>query len=358
MCAMRVFLTTTLLLALVATCLPSAQATTCQTTPNFTDSCYHQYILYNVDTPNVDVLILPSASPYFLRDVQLFKQSIKAWDDGINALGPTWLASGITIHAYAVGLDDIPHEALWDPEIVVVPAEYNPALLFGIGEQVPVSWCHGVPPPIEAGVGVPGSDLVGNGPGLAERLAALPGFHQHDGSPWGTVSTTCSNGGATCFVVNTNFLDLFTPTNRRYMYDLNSHEFGHCLGIGHVGDALDFSATTYPRDDIMSYENDGWHPNYVLCVSTLDILGLEQVYGNLLGASGYPASPAGHYISQDPTNWSTTSCSNPTATPLDTVVVTGSDTYRHATNGDDTTCLVAALLSPPAQVPFALADCF
>src|SRR5438128_157151 len=81
-------------------------------------SHYHQYLLYNMDQREVDVLVLPSASPYALRDSALITQSVKAWDDGINALAPAWLGSGLNIHQYRVGLDTIPTKALWDPEIV------------------------------------------------------------------------------------------------------------------------------------------------------------------------------------------------------------------------------------------------
>jgi hypothetical protein len=294
---------------LVLSSLPASSA-------NFTDSNYHQYLLYNMDQGEVDVLILPSVSPYALRDVQLIERSIQKWDAGINALGPTWLANGVNIHTYRVGIDPIPHAALWDPEIVVVPAELNYVLLAGIGLEVQntlgLYWCHGMPPPV----------MLNSG----QDFAGLPGFHQHDGTSWGTVraaGTTCDNGGTTCFVVNTNFLNTNTPANSRDMYDLNSHEFGHCLGIGHVGDALDFTAAAYPKDDIMSYENDGWDPYQILCVSTLDIRGLEQIYGYDLAPSGtWSQFPAGGFVQQTPSAWSTTSCGpDPVFAPLNTTLV-------------------------------------
>jgi hypothetical protein len=300
---MKTMIAASLFSLVVVSALPVASA-------DFFDSNYHQYILYNMDQPNIDVLILPSSSPYALRDMALMYQSVQAWDSGINTLGTGWLATGLNIHVYRVGTDTIPTQALWDPEIVIVPAEYNPVLLFGIGLEVMnnagVHYCHGIPPPLAYTAG---------------QLAAMPGFHTHAGSGWGMVNVdttnaayaNCNAGGTVCFAVNTNFLDVPNDPNRRDMYDLNSHEFGHCLGIGHVGDALDFTASTYPRDDIMSYENDGWDPGHVLCVSTLDILGLKQVYGALLGQAGYPASPADTFVTQSPSAWSTVSCAEPTA---------------------------------------------
>jgi len=308
---LRTRLLSTLLCLTMVASIPGASA-------DFTDSNYHQYLLYNMDQTEVDVLIMPSASPYTLRDNALVMDSIQAWDAGINHKGPTWLANGLNIHAYRLGVDtNIPPEALWDPEIVVVPAEFNPVLLAGVGLEAwqqlfTSSPCHGIGSPLAASA---------NGP-TAQDLTRLPGFHTHPGSSWGMVRTNsgtrgCASGGTTCFVVATNFLTdpfgiLWTnKDNSNDMYDLISHEFGHCLGIGHVGDALDFTASTYPRDDIMSYENDGWDPSYVLCVSSLDILGLEQEYGWLLGQTGYTSTPAGGFVSQAPSAWSTDSCTTP-----------------------------------------------
>lgn len=260
----------------------------------FNDNNYHEYILYNVDTPHIDVLIVPSASPYALRDNTILRQGIDAWDDGINDLGPSWLANGVEIRTYVLGEDIPPAEALADPEIIVVSAEYNPVLLFGIGLQGPISWCHGI------------------GPGAGnldwrEDIVAMPEFHEHDGS-WGMLAAQCDDGGKQCIVLNTNFLWLPDADNRRNMYDLNTHEVGHCLGVGHVGDALDFSAQNFPVKDIMSYQ----HGNHVHCVSTLNIKALEAVYGGLLGNPGV-AQGAGTYVHMNPAVYALASCAEPTA---------------------------------------------
>jgi hypothetical protein len=312
----------------------------------FTDNNYHQYILYNMDQTEIDVLILPSASPYALRDVQLMQKSVQAWEDGINNLGPAWLANGLNIHVYRVGLDPIPHAALWDPEIVVVPAEFDPVLLFGIGLEpmgfLGFHYCHGVAPPYPLT--------------SAQDFAKLPGFHTHEGSSWGVFKAPadtnaagrgCSNGGTTCFAINTNFLWTPDAQNLRDMYDLNSHEFGHCLGIGHVGDASDFTAVKYPKDDIMSYSDDGWNPGHVLCVSTLDIQGLEQVYGWLRGQTGYAASPADTYIQMAPASWSTTTCSDPVVSYLDYTQVTNAHPVMTSAANVDSDLFPAAC---PAQL--------
>lgn len=277
-------------LALMALVLvvATAQAAT------FNDNDYHEYILYEVDTPKIDVLIIPSASPYALRDNAVLKQGIDAWDAGIDELGPQWLADGVEIRTYVLGEDIPTMEALMDPEIIVVSAEANPVLLFGIGLQSPLIWCHG----------------IGPGDGQVEWLEDLPtqdGWHQH-GEEWGMYSMECDDGGRQCVVLNTNFLSLPDANNRRYMYDLNTHEVGHCLGIGHVGDALDFSAKNYPKEDIMSYQ----HGSHVHCVSTLNIKALEAVYGDLLGQGSVAQGP-GTYVEMSPSQYDTADCDEPTA---------------------------------------------
>lgn len=259
---------------------------------DFNDNDYHEYILSEVDTAAIDVLILPPASPYALRDAELVQGGIEAWDEGINELGPQWLADGIDIRSYVLGFDIPTNEALLDPEIIVVSAEYNPALLFGIGLQVPISWCHGIGP------GAGQIDWI-------EELPLDPDFHEH-GGVWGMFSMSCDDGGKQCVVLNTNFLWLPDDENARNMFDLNTHEVGHCLGIGHVGDALDFTANNYPKQDIMSYE----HGSHVHCVSNLNIRALEAVYGGLLG---HPElfQPSGTYVHMNPSQYDYVDCDEP-----------------------------------------------
>ncbi len=245
----------------------------------FWDNDYHEYILNDWDTAELDVLIIPPASPYALRDISTIEKSVQAWDDGIQQLGASWLTDNLQIRQYTVGYDPIPWEALNDPEIVIISSEHNPFLLFGIGYALP--W-----------------------------MACLDGYswaspvHQHDGSYWSVWQEDCENLGNTCFVVNTSFL--FGGKNR--MYDLNSHEFGHCLGIGHVGDALDFDAKNFPAADIMSYQYD---PSQVHCVSNLNVRSIEGTFGKVLGQPSSTWLDSGDYYHMSPGKYTQVSCMNP-----------------------------------------------
>lgn len=259
---------------------PTGSAAVCTTSSGceFWDNNYHEYILYSVDKTTLDVLILPPVSPFATSDLVILEQSIQAWEDGIDALGPAWLSSGLDINIYALPLDVPPQEALLDPDIIIVSAEYNPFLLFGIGYQVPFGLCT------QQG-------------GVANTI-----FQHSHGKASGVMAVQCERGGRQCVVVNTNFL----LGGERRLYDLNAHEFGHCLGIGHVGDALDFDAKTVPLTDIMSY-NDV--PSQVHCVSSLNIKALEAVYAPLLGQPG--GQGPGTYVHMAPSAYSQVSCANP-----------------------------------------------
>jgi hypothetical protein len=272
----RTLLAACLGLLAVLTAVPLSSAEVCTKAQGcmFWDDQYHEYILYDVDTAKVDVLIVPPVSPLALSDLAAIEQSVQAWEDGIDALAPAWLADGLNIQHYTIGVDVPPQDALADPEIIIWTANHDPFVLFGIGEQVPFSVCR-------------------------EQSDAA---HLHPEFDWVLQRTGCEDGGLQCHVINTSWL-LGTAHD---MYDLNAHEFGHCLGLGHVGDALDFSAKTVPLTDIMSYATT---PSQVHCVSTLNIQGLEGIYANLLGQPGQVS--AGDYITMNPGNYSQTTCANP-----------------------------------------------
>lgn len=233
---------------------------------DFYDDDHHEYVLYDVDSVVLDVLIVPSASADHAEDTVVLKAAVDAWAAGIQELGSPWFATNLTINAYVLGKDSPPQEAVSDPEIVVLAAEYNPVLLFGIGLE-----------PKQLGCAVLGQETV--------RAYEA---HAHDGMR--VLASDCSGAGFVCFAVNTNFLN-GSPV---YLQDLVAHEFGHCLGAGHVGDALDFKAKRVPVQDIMSYQHDD---EQVHCVSNLNVRLLEALYAPLLGVEvDQPVSAGDFYV--------------------------------------------------------------
>jgi hypothetical protein len=258
----------------------AADPTFCQSASNcdFWDDDYHEYVLYDVDTYVIDVLIVPSVSYDTAADTPAIRKAVQAWEDGIDQLAATWFKSGFEMNVYLLGTDAPPQSALEDPEIIVVAAEYNPVLLLGIGQDVPFNPCRG---------------------GAATQAYAP---HEHDGM---TISAAdCQEGGFTCVALNTNFL----LGSKNTLYDLIAHEFGHCLGLGHVGDALDFSAKRVPIHDIMSYQET---PGQVHCVSTLNVRTLESLYAPLFGQTVSQPVSAGDYYTMPMSQYSQVNCPNP-----------------------------------------------
>ena len=262
---------------------PPEEPTFCssESTCDFWDDDYHGYALYEPDTAEIDVLVVPSASADSARDTQVARAAIQAWDDGVDALGATWFAAGFTIRLYVLGQDQVPDEAMQDPEIVVLMNEHDPFVLLGLGLE-----------PKQYACGILGLETE------SERLV-----HAHDGMR--IVAADCTGGvtGNVCFAINTNFLF----GSSVYLYDLVAHEVGHCLGPGHVGDALDFSAKRVPVQDIMSYQHDDAQ---VHCVSTLNLRVMEGLYGHLLGQTGARLH-AGDYYAMPRSQYSHVDCANP-----------------------------------------------
>lgn len=246
----------------------------------FWDEDFHEYVLYEVDSYVVDVLIVPSASADSTKDTAVMKAAVKAWADGVQAMGEPWFAEKFKINVYVLGQDSPPAEALQDPEIVVLAAEYNPVLLFGIGLEPKQLAC----------------ESLGQ-----QTLRAYP-VHAHDGME--VRASDCTGTGFTCFAINTNFL---TGT-AIYLQDLVAHEFGHCLGGGHVGDALDFSAKRVPIADIMSYQHD---EKQVHCVSNMNVRVLESLYAPLLDQTVEAPLKAGGFYTMPQADYAQVECPNP-----------------------------------------------
>ena len=247
---------------------------------DFWDEDYHEYVLYDVDTAVIDVLIAPSASAQSSQDTATMKAAVLAWNTGVDQLAASWLASAFTMNVYVLGQDNVPQAALRDPEIIVLAAEYNPFVLFGIGLEPKQFTCS----------------IFG-----AQAVSEYP-MHAHGGME--ITASDCVGMGSVCVAANTNFL----LGTKNQLYDLVAHEVGHCLGVGHVGDALDFSAKRVPVDDIMSYQSD---PSQVHCVSSLNVRVLESLHAPILGQTVSQPVTAGDYYDMATSGYSQVSCPNP-----------------------------------------------
>lgn len=259
--------------------------------------CHHMRTGLNaLDSPQVDVLVLVPGSPTAERDMRIMRQSIDMWEGGIDYLaaemGLDWLADGMDFHVTVDSVDPTGGDGgefttypIVDPEIVVIAT--NPVGGIGIGidpgpftESV-VSFgddgglCHGVANPLDF-----------------EAWENLPGFNTHHESRSGTYVEDCGGaGGNVCFAINgaidpaPELVDVFS------LFDLVSHEFGHCLTLGHVGDGAEGSWGVVPTNDIMAYSQDP--PDGTKCVSTLDVEGVAVRMSRYLDVDGDGSVTAG-----------------------------------------------------------------
>src|SRR5690606_29563218 len=86
----------------------------------------------------------------------------------------------------------------------------------------------------------------------------------------GTYVEDCGGaGGNVCFAVNGAIDPDPTRMDVFGLFDLVSHEVGHCLTLGHVGDGAEGDWGVVPRNDIMAY--DPAPHGLTKCVSTLDV---------------------------------------------------------------------------------------
>jgi hypothetical protein len=254
-----------------------------------TPVCHHMRTDLNaLDSPQVDVLILVPVSPTAERDMRIMRQSIEMWEAGISHLAGEleldWLAEGMQFHVTVDAVDpsggggEFTTYPIVDPEIVVIAT--NPVGGIGIGID-PVDFfgfpnggegfCHGIANPFDFGM-----------------WESLPGFDSHHEARSGTYVEDCGGaGGNICFAVNGAIdptpgegplADLFS------LFDLVSHEVGHCLTIGHVGDGAEGKWGGLPPNDIMAYDTDP--PGRSKCVSTLDVEGVAIRMSRYLDVNG------------------------------------------------------------------------
>ena len=246
--------------------------------------CYRMRTDMNgLDSPQVDVLVLVPASPFAERDLRVMRQSVQMWEAGIDSLAPQmgmeWLAEGVDFHITVDSFDpagknggEFTTYPIVDPEIVVVAS--NPVGGIGIGID-PLDFvleeeglCHGVPNAL-----------------AFEQWKMLPGFNDHHGGRTGTYVEDCKgSGGNICFAVNGAIDPAPEHVDFFRLFDLVSHEFGHCMSLGHVGDGAEGSWGALPTNDIMAYHQDP--PDRTKCMSSLDVEGVALRMSRYLDVNG------------------------------------------------------------------------
>jgi hypothetical protein len=250
---------------------------------DFNDSDFHQEVWFEWDAAHLDVLILPPQVAYAPFRQQVLLDNVQNWADAIAGHGVSWLAGGVDLVAYAPGLQAAPPAGfeLNDPDIIVA-LNVEPG---AVGAAILTDWCSFLP------------DVSG---------------HQHPGSPVQvSLYTAVGCSGAeepVCVITNTNW-----QTTQQGLFRLNGHEFGHCLGLGHVGDAGDFTVNNVPTDDVMSYV-DGVSG----CASSLDLFAMQGAFAAVLGESqpAVDVLDGVRYVREAPSAHVVYSCDGPTPVPL------------------------------------------
>ncbi len=243
---------------------------------DFWDDAFHQYVVYDLDTVVIDVVIVPPVGGSTPDNLVASRMAVQGWADGIAELGAPWLVENFTINIYAVGIDVPSLDAVEDPEIIVISS--SAAFIVGIGLEPKQIGCI----LIDEGV-------------LADHGGHFHGEHY-------IMAQDCTGTGFTCFALNVGALD------PRGLYDLIAHEVGHCLGPGHVGDAGDFRAKYAPVEDIMSYQDN---PAQVHCVSNMNVRVIEGVYAHLLDRPEEEFLPRGSYLEHSILDYAQVDCPNP-----------------------------------------------
>jgi len=167
-------------------------------------------------------------TPFQNSYLRAIEDSIEEWKRGIRMFGSRALKKRFKTSVYVLGRDPLPDQS--QPDILVVTDENK-------------------------------------GPVLGFALGTKP-----------------------CIVNNSQmFIRSFTYAD---MYNVMGQEFGHCLGLGHVGSqggADPTSAQKHPEHDVMNgfYADPIGDPNtHLHCVSTLDVKGLEYTFVKTLKGSG------------------------------------------------------------------------
>lgn len=166
-------------------------------------------------------------TPFKNSYLRAIEDSIAEWKRGVKKFGSRRLRKALKIKTYVLGRDHVPADVVQSPDILLVTDENK-------------------------------------GPVLGFAMYTKP-----------------------CIVNNSRmFLRSFTYAD---MYNVNAQEFGHCLGLGHVGSqggADPTSSQKHPEHDVMNgfyADSVGAQDTHLHCVSNLDVKGLEWTFSVLGG---------------------------------------------------------------------------
>ena len=167
-------------------------------------------------------------TPFENSYLRAMEASIREWNKGIRMFGSDELTKRFKASVYVVGRDELPQEG--EPDILVVTDENK-------------------------------------GPVLGFALYTEP----------------CIVNNSQMFTRSFNYADMF---------NVMGQEYGHCLGLGHVGSqggADPTSSQKHPEHDVMNgFYSDpiGAEGTHLHCVSSLDVKGLEYTFVKTLTGSG------------------------------------------------------------------------
>lgn len=167
-------------------------------------------------------------TPFQNSYLRAIENSIKEWNNGIKKFGSAALKKRFKAMVYVLGRDEVPDQS--QPDILVY------------------------------------TDVT-KGPVLGFALYSTP-----------------------CIVNNSQmFTRSFTYAD---MYNVMGQEYGHCLGLGHVGSqggVEPTSAQKHPVHDVMNgfyADSVGDNETHLHCVSNLDVKGLEYTFVKSMTGSG------------------------------------------------------------------------
>ncbi len=270
--------------ALTQYCLDAGNCT-------YWDGQFHQGTVYELDTTVLDAVVLPVPAAEPVSATTAAGMATSAWSL-VETYAADWFVDAWELNTYVVGQDVPSADAVSDPEIIVLSESGQRSTSIGLNaEQVACSVTDGLPTEAQSAAFVPGS--------LATRVYPV---HEHDGMA--IFAAECITGGFRCLALN--FSGALGGNND--LYDLVAHEVGHCLGLSHVGDALDFNARFVPVADIMAYADN---PSRVSCASNLNARVMEGIYAELAGQERPAWMDAVDHMGMDPWEYETVDCPLP-----------------------------------------------